>query len=134
MRDQTNAIDALQWESRRFPPSAAFKRQALVTDTGFYDDGDEDYQGFWANQAAQLLTWRTEWSTICEWELPFVKWCIGGQLNVTENCLDRHVAAGKGDKVAYFWEGEPGDSRTLTYKDLLDEVSRCANALKELGV
>ncbi len=134
MTEQTNAIDALQWEQRRFPPPEGFKRHALVTDTGLYDDGDEDFHGFWANQAAQLLTWRSEWTTICEWELPFAKWFIGGQLNVTENCLDRHVLAGKGDKVAYFWEGEPGDSRTITYAELLDEVQRLANALKGLGV
>ncbi|MFT3851530.1 MAG: acetate--CoA ligase [Ilumatobacteraceae bacterium] len=134
MTEQTHAIDALQWEQRRFAPSEAFKRQALVTGTGMYEDGNEDYQGFWAEQAAQLLTWRTEWSTICEWELPFSKWFVGGQLNVTENCLDRHVAGGKGDKVAYFWEGEPGDSRTITYAELLDEVQRFSNVLKGLGV
>ena len=73
MSDQTNAIDALQWEERRFPPPDDFKRQALVTDTGLYDDGNEDYHGFWANQAADLLTWRQEWTTICEWELPYSK-------------------------------------------------------------
>ncbi len=134
MTEQSHAIDALQWEQRKFPPSDEFKRQALVTDVGMYDDGDADFHGFWANQAAQLLTWRTEWSTICEWELPYAKWFIGGQLNVTENCLDRHVAAGRGDKVAYYWEGEPGDSRTITYAELLDEVQRFANALKGLGV
>src|SRR6478609_7318910 len=134
MTEQTHAIDALQWEQRRFPPSEEFKRQALVTDVGMYDDGDADDQGFWANQAAQLLTWRSEWSTICEWELPYAKWFIGGQLNVTENCLDRHVAAGKGDKVAYHWEGEPGDTRTVTYAELHAEVQRFANALKGLGV
>ena len=134
MTEQTHAIDALQWEARRFPPSEEFKRQALVTDVGMYEDGDEDFHAFWAEQATQLLTWRSEWSTICEWELPFAKWFVGGQLNVTENCLDRHVAAGRGDKVAYFWEGEPGDSRTITYAELLDEVQRFANALKGLGV
>jgi len=134
MSDQTNAIDALQWENRRFPPSEEFKKQALVVDTGFYDDGEEDYQGFWANQAADLVTWSKDWSTICEWELPYAKWFVEGQLNVSENCLDRHVAAGKGDKVAYYWEGEPGDARTITYAELLDEVQRFANALKGLGI
>jgi acetyl-CoA synthetase len=134
MSEQGNAIDALQWENRRFPPSDSFKRQALVVDTGFYDDADEDYQGFWANQAAQLLSWSRDWSTICEWELPYAKWFVEGQLNVTYNCLDRHVEAGRGDKVAYFWEGEPGDARTITYAELLDEVQRFANALKGLGV
>jgi acetyl-CoA synthetase len=99
-----------------------------------YDDAGEDYQGFWARQSHDLLTWSSDWTTICEWELPFAKWFVGGQLNVTYNCLDRHVEAGRGDKVAFYWEGEPGDSRVLTYADLLDEVQRFANALKSLGV
>jgi acetyl-CoA synthetase len=99
-----------------------------------YDDAAEDYQGFWARQSHDLLTWSSDWTTICEWELPFAKWFVGGQLNVTFNCLDRHVEAGRGDKVAFYWEGEPGDSRVLTYADLLDEVQRFANALKSLGV
>ena len=128
------AIDDLMAENRRFPPSDSFKKTALVTDTGLYDDGDADYEGFWARQAADLLHWDTDWHTICEWELPFAKWFIGGQLNVAYNCLDRHVLAGKGDTVAIHWEGEPGDTRTITYTELLDEVQRFANALKGLGV
>ena len=128
------AIDDLMAENRRFPPSDSFKKAALVTDTGLYDDGDADYEGFWARQAADLLHWDTDWHTICEWELPFAKWFIGGQLNVSYNCLDRHVLAGKGDKVAIHWEGEPGDTRAITYAQLLDEVQRFANALKGLGV
>jgi len=134
MSDIHNTIDDLMLENRKFPPSAEFKRQALVIDTSMYDDADEDYQGFWAQQSHDLLTWSSEWTTICEWELPFAKWFVGGQLNVTYNCLDRHVEAGRGDKVAFYWEGEPGDARVLTYADLLDEVQRFANALKGLGV
>ncbi|MEA3184559.1 MAG: acetyl-CoA synthetase, partial [Ilumatobacteraceae bacterium] len=134
MSDNHNTIDDLMLENRKFPPSPEFKRQALVTDTGLYDDADEDYQGFWARQAADLLTWTTDWDTICEWDLPEARWFVGGQLNVSYNCLDRHVEAGRGDKVAFYWEGEPGDARVLTYADLLDEVQRLANALKELGV
>jgi acetyl-CoA synthetase len=134
MSDDHNTIDDLMLENRKFSPSAEFKRQALVTDTSLYDEADEDYQGFWARQSADLLTWSTDWSTICEWELPFAKWFVGGQLNVSYNCLDRHVEAGLGDKVAFYWEGEPGDARVLTYADLLDEVQRFANALKGLGV
>jgi acetyl-CoA synthetase len=129
-----NAIDALQWENRRFAPSEAFKRDALVTGTFLYDRADADYQGFWADQAAELLDWNTEWHTICEWDLPFAKWFIGGQLNVSYNCLDRHVLAGRGDKVAFHWEGEPGDTRTVTYAELLAETQRFANVLKGLGV
>jgi acetyl-CoA synthetase len=134
MSDNNAAIDALGWENRHFPPSDAFKDQALVVGTWMYDDAAKDYQGFWARQAAELLDWREEWHTICEWQLPFAKWFLGGTLNVSENCLDRHVAAGKGDKVAFHWEGEPGDTRTVTYADLLDEVQRFANVLKGLGV
>jgi acetyl-CoA synthetase len=134
MSDNHNTIDDLMLENRKFPPSAEFKRQALIADTGMYDDAAEDYQGFWARQAADLLTWTTDWDTICEWNLPFAKWFVGGQLNVSYNCLDRHVEAGRGDRVAFYWEGEPGDARVLTYGDLLDEVQRLANALKDLGV
>ena len=134
MSDNHNTIDDLMLENRKFPPSAQFKRQALVAGTELYDEAAEDYQGFWARQAADLLTWSTDWNTICEWNLPYAKWFLGGQLNVSYNCLDRHVEAGRGDKVAFYWEGEPGDARVLTYADLLDEVQRLANALKDLGV
>ncbi len=134
MSDNHNTIDDLMLENRKFPPSDDFKRQTLVADTSLYDEAAEDYQGFWARQAADLLSWNTDWETICEWELPYAKWFVGGQLNVSYNCLDRHVEAGRGDKVAFYWEGEPGDARVLTYAGLLDEVQRFANALKGLGV
>ena len=111
-----------------------FKAGALVTGRRVYDEAEADCQGFWARQAADLLTWFEDWNTVLEWDLPFAKWFVGGKLNVSYNCLDRHVAAGRGDKVAYHWEGEPGDTRTLTYADLLDEVQRFANVLKGLGV
>ncbi|HLG00475.1 MAG TPA: AMP-binding protein, partial [Acidimicrobiia bacterium] len=130
----SDAIEALLAEGRTFPPPDGFKRDALATDTGLYDWADQDYQGFWAQQAATLLDWYEEWHTILEWDLPFAKWFVGGKLNVSYNCLDRHVAAGHGDQVAYHWEGEPGDTRTITYAELLDDVCRMANALKSLGV
>jgi len=129
-----DAIDALQWEQRRFPPSDEFKRTALLTDTSMYEAANEDFEGFWAGQAGQLVTWFRDWDTVLEWDLPNAKWFVGGQLNVSYNCLDRHVEAGRGDRVAFHWEGEPGDSRTITYADLLDEVQRFANVLKGLGV
>ena len=134
MTDEHDTIDALMDEQRLFPPSAAFKAQALAVDTSLYDEANVDYQGFWAKQAESLLDWSTDWHTICEWELPYSKWFVGGELNVSFNCLDRHVLAGKGDKVAFHWEGEPGDSRTITYSDLLGEVQQFANVLKDLGV
>ncbi len=132
--NSSNAIDALQWENRRFPPSEAFKDQALVAGTFMYDEAAQDDIGFWAKQAAELVDWSTDWHTICEWDLPFAKWFVGGELNVSYNCLDRHVLAGRGDKVAFHWEGEPGDTRTVTYAHLLDETQRFANVLKGLGV
>jgi acetyl-CoA synthetase len=127
-------IEAYQLEERRFPPPEEFKKDALVVDASLYDEAERDYQGFWAHQAAFLLEWSQEWHTICEWEPPFAKWFVGGQLNVAHNCLDRHVEAGHGDRVAYHWEGEPGDTRTITYAELRDEVARFANVLTGLGV
>ena len=129
----SDAIEDLLSEDRTFPPPSGFKQQALVTGAEIYDEAAEDREGFWARQAAEL-DWFTEWDTILEWEPPYAKWFVGGTLNVAYNCLDRHVEAGKGDKVAYHWEGEPGDTRTITYAELLDDVGKAANALKELGV
>jgi acetyl-CoA synthetase len=127
------AIDSYYLEERTFEPPEDFKGHALVTDTSLYDEAAQDWPGFWAKQAL-ALDWYREWDTILDWELPFAKWFVGGSLNVSYNCLDRHVAAGKGDQVAFHWEGEPGDTRTITYAQLLVEVSRFANALKGLGV
>ncbi len=134
MAENHETIDALQWEKRTFPPSERFKKDSLVVGTHLYDEANEDYEAFWARQAEELVTWSSPWDTICEWNLPFSKWFVGGKLNVSYNCLDRHVLAGRGDKVALHFEGEPGDSRTVTYSQLLDEVQRFANALKGLGV
>ena len=134
MTENHETIDALQWEKRTFTPSDSFKKNSLVVGTHLYDEANEDYEAFWARQADELVTWQKPWDAICEWELPFSKWFVGGQLNVSYNCLDRHVLAGKGDKVAIHFEGEPGDSRTVTYAQLLDEVQKFANVLKGLGV
>jgi acetyl-CoA synthetase len=136
MADNENhdTIDALQWEKRKFPPSEAFKKNTLVAGTFLYDEANEDYESFWARQASELVSWDTQWDTICEWNLPYSKWFVGGKLNVSYNCLDRHVIAGKGDKVAFHFEGEPGDTRTITYSQMLDEVQKFANVLKGLGV
>ena len=131
--DSPNISDLL-WEQRKFPPSAAFQANALVSETHLYDAAREDYEAFWATQATETLTWNKPWNTICEWKSPYSKWFIGGELNVAYNCLDRHVEAGNGSKVAIHWEGEPGDTRTLTYAWLLDEVQKFSNVLKALGV
>ena len=126
-------IENLMASGRTFRPDAGFVAQASAT-AQLYLDADADFEAFWAKLARERLTWRTPFKTTLEWELPFAKWFTGGTLNVSENCIDRHVANGLGDKVAYHWIGEPGDTRTITYADLLREVSKTANALKELGV
>lgn len=131
--DSPNISDLL-WEQRKFPPSAAFQANALVSETHLYDAAREDYETFWATQATETVTWNKPWNTICEWKSPYSKWFIGGELNVAYNCLDRHVEAGNGSKVAIHWEGEPGDTRTLTYAWLHNEVQKFSNALKGLGV
>ena len=130
----SETIDALLAEHRTFPPPEDVKRDALVTGTFLYDEAAADDEGFWAKQAAELLDWTQPWTTILDWQLPYAKWFIGGKLNASVNCVDRHVAAGLGDRVAIHWEGEPGDTRTITYADLHAEVQRFANALKGLGV
>ena len=132
--EQHDTIDALASENRTFPPSESFKRDALVVDTSLYDEANEDDEAFWARQAGELVEWFEPWDTVLDWQLPYSKWFEGGTLNVAYNCLDRHVNAGNGGKVAIHWEGEPGDTRKITYQDLLDEVSKFANVLKGLGV
>jgi acetyl-CoA synthetase len=132
--ERHNTIDALSSENRTFPPSDAFKRESLVVDTSLYDEANEDDEAFWARQASDLVEWFEPWDTVLDWQLPYAKWFEGGTLNVAHNCLDRHVTAGKGSKVAIHWEGEPGDTRKITYQDLLDEVSQFSNVLKDLGV
>ncbi|MFM8236549.1 MAG: acetate--CoA ligase [Actinomycetota bacterium] len=129
----TEALEGLLQEGRTFPPPADFVTDALVTNARVYDEAERDWQGFWARQAL-ALDWHQEWHTILDWQLPFAKWFVGGTLNVSENCLDRHVAAGHGDQVAFHWEGEPGDTRAVTYAELLAETCRLANLLRELGV
>jgi len=129
-----DTIDALSSENRTFPPSATFKADSLVVDTSLYDEANEDDEAFWARQATELVDWSEPWDTVLDWQLPYAKWFEGATLNVAHNCLDRHVAAGKGGKVAIHWEGEPGDTRKITYQDLLDEVSQFSNVLKGLGV
>ena len=128
------AIEEFYTENRSFPPSAAFQRGALTADQSLYEEADADYEAFWARQARELLTWSQDFHTTLEWDLPYAKWFIGGELNITYNCLDRHIENGNGEKVAFHWEGEPGDTKSITYKELLDEVSKFANVLKDLGL
>ncbi|MFI7639133.1 acetate--CoA ligase [Nonomuraea sp. NPDC049400] len=131
--NETQALSNLLQENRRFAPPADLAAAANVT-AAAYDEAAADRLAFW-ERAAERLTWAKRWEKTLEWNPPFAKWFIGGELNVAYNCVDRHVDEGRGDKVAYYWEGEPeGDTRTLTYNDLKREVSKTANALQELGV
>ena len=133
MTDAEQNISDLMTENRVFQPPVGFTENAIVKDRSVYDRAEADFQGFWAEQA-ELLTWSRKWDTVMDWTPPTVKWFVGGKLNASVSCLDRHVETGGGDKVAYHWEGEPGEKRTITYAELLDEVGRFANALKALGI
>ncbi|HTY06417.1 MAG TPA: acetate--CoA ligase [Gemmatimonadales bacterium] len=126
-------IETLLDEQRTFPPPPAFTAQAHVRDDSPYRRARADREGYWADWARQL-EWMRPWDRVLEWTPPHAKWFVGGKLNASVNCLDRQVRAGKRDKVALVWEGEPGEVRRLTYGDLLRDVCRCANALKSLGV
>jgi acetyl-CoA synthetase len=126
-------LSALLHETRTFPPPEGLARRANAQ-PGVYDEAKADPLAFWAAQA-ERLTWAAPWTEVLDWtNPPFAKWFVGGRLNVAVNCVDRHVDAGLGDRVAFHWEGEPGDTRTITYRDLLGLVSQAANALTDLGV
>ncbi len=125
-------IDALLQENREFPPSDAFRGQANINDPGIWAKADADRETYWAGWAEQL-DWQTKWDRVLEWNPPDAQWFVGGKLNASYNCLDRHLAT-RGDKVALIWEGEPGEVRRITYRELHGEVSKFANVLKSLGV
>jgi acetyl-CoA synthetase len=130
----TTGIDHLLNESRRFAPPAEFAADAVAT-RELYTRARADREAFWAEQARELLHWQTPFTRVLDWSNPpFATWFEDGELNVAENCLDRHVEAGHGDRVALLWEGEPGDSRAVTYAELTDEVKRLANVLEGLGI
>ncbi len=126
-------IDALLSETRTFPPPAAFQKRALVRDRSLHQEGDADYEKFWARQASELR-WIKPWKQVLDWKPPHAQWFVGGKINVAENCLDRHLDGPRRTKPALIWEGEPGDRRTITYEELAREVRRFANVLKSLGV
>jgi acetyl-CoA synthetase len=127
-----DSIENLGHENRHFPPSAEFAAQANAK-ADIYASADADRLAFWESQAREL-TWDQPWSTVLDWQVPYAKWFVGGKLNASVNALDRHVAAGRGSRVAFHFEGEPGDTRTITYADLLVDVKKAANALTEIGV
>jgi acetyl-CoA synthetase len=127
-----DSIENLGNESRQFPPSAQFAAQANFK-ADIYATADADRLAFWESQAREL-TWDQPWSSVLDWQVPYAKWFVGGKLNASVNALDRHVAQGRGNRVAFHFEGEPGDTRTITYADLLVDVKKAANALTEIGV
>ena len=127
----SDAIETLLAEERRYPPSAEFAAQANAQPSLY----DVPFEELWEREGRERVTWFEPFGELYEWELPYAKWYLGGKLNACFNCVDRHVDAARGDKVAYYWEGEPdGDKRVITYSDLLRDVTRLANALRELGV
>ena len=125
-------VENLLSEDRTFPPTPEFAAQANVS-ASEYELADADRIAFWESKA-EYLKWDKRWHTVLDWQVPFAKWFVDGKLNASVNCLDRHVDEGRGDRVAFFFEGEPGDTRTITYAQLLTDVKKAANALIELGI
>jgi len=125
------AIETILLEERRYPPPQDFASQANAQP----DIYDLSFEEFWETEGRERVSWFEDFKDLYEWEQPYAKWYLGGKLNVTYNCVDRHVEAGNGEKVAYYWEGEPEDDRrTITFADLQQDVVRFANALRKLGV
>jgi acetyl-CoA synthetase len=131
--EQRPEIEALQREGQSFPPDPQFAAQANAT-ADLYAESERDPEAFWARIARENISWFKPFDTTLQWDLPFAKWFVGGELNIAYNCVDRHVENGLGSKVAYHWIAEPGETRTITYDDLHREVQKAANALKELGI
>ena len=133
MAENVGGIEALLQEDRTFPPSEEFRKQANIADPKVYEEAQRDPEAFWA-KFAEELHWFRKWDKVLEWDPPYAKWFIGGKLNVSYNCIDRHLTSGRRNKAALIWEGEPGDWKVYTYWDLYREVCRFANGLKSLGV
>ena len=133
-KEQNRAtVKTLLEENRVFEPSEEFKKNANVQDESIYHEAADDPEAFWGKYAEDL-DWYQKWNKVLEWKIPFAKWFVGGKLNASYNCLDRHVKAGKGGKTAILWEGEEGEQRALTYDDVYKTVNKLANAIKTLGV
>ena len=125
-------VENLLSEDRTFAPAPEFAAQANIK-ADEYEIADVDRIAFWESKA-EYLKWDKRWHTVLDWQVPFAKWFVDGKLNASVNCLDRHVDEGRGDRVAFYFEGEPGDTQTITYAELLKDVKKCANALTELGI
>src|SRR3954453_9071790 len=131
--EQEKDLEVLLKTEERFPPPDDFAKQANASDPSIYDEAERDFEAWWEKWAKEL-DWFEDWQTVLEWNPPWAKWFKEGKLNVSHNCLDRHVAAGKGDKVAYHWIGEDDTRRDVSYAELLEMTQRFANVLKDLGV
>jgi len=136
--DRHERITSVLHENRQFLPSKEFQARAKISSMARYQELRQEAadhpENFWGKKARELLIWQQDFSQVLEWNEPYAKWFLGGRLNASYNCLDRHILAGKGKKTALLWEGEPGDQRQITYEELLQDVCRCANALRELGI
>jgi len=132
MSQDHESLENLLTEDRQFPPSAEFAAQANAHQN-LYDAAEKDRLAFW-DQQAKALSWDAPWTQTLQWDAPYAQWFIGGKINASFNALDRHVIEGRGERVAFHFEGEPGDTRTITYAQLLTQVKKTANALLELGV
>jgi acetyl-CoA synthetase len=130
MSQDHESLENLLSEDREFSPTAEFAAQANAA-ADLYDLAEKDRLAFW-DQQAKALTWQTPWTQTLKWDAPYAQWFVGGKINASFNALDRHVIEGRGDRVAFHFEGEPGDTRTITYAQLLIEVKKTANALIEL--
>ncbi len=126
-------IEALLLEKRRFKPGKSFVAEANISDPAVYRKADRDFEKFWA-RFAEELEWMKPWRKVLDWKPPRARWFVGGKLNASVNCVDRHARGPRANKAALIWEGEPGDTRTLTYRELLREVGKFSNVLKSLGV
>lgn len=133
MEKEQKEISALLKEDRKFEPKEDFRKNANVKDESVYELAKKDREKFWADIASELH-WFKKWDKVLEWNSPYAKWFVNGKINISYNCLDRHILSGKRNKAAIIWEGEPGEKRTLTYWDLYKEVNKFANVLKSLGV
>ena len=132
MSGNSESLENLSTENRSFPPSSAFATQANAS-ADLYAHADKDRLAFWDEQAS-ALNWHKKWDKTLQWDSPFAQWFVGGQINASVNAVDRHVAEGNGDRIAFHFEGEPGDTRTISYAQLLADVSKAANALTEIGI
>ncbi|MBV9544568.1 MAG: AMP-binding protein, partial [Chloroflexi bacterium] len=131
--DASGMLSALLQEDRRYAPTEEFRKQANWNDPSIYERADKDFEAFWAEQA-QSIDWFKPATRTLEWTAPWAKWFVGAEVNASYNCVDRHLNTWRRNKAAIVFEGEPGDERVLTYRDLYREVNRCAAALKRLGV